>query len=308
MLNRMIAVVLLLFTLTANAQTKPVKIVIPFGVGGLVDNSSRRLQEALTQELGRSIQIDPRPGAAGYIGLKHLASSKSDEVLITVIDALALANVILLHDDVAFEDFKYIAQLGISTSMALAVKKGSTIKNLDQWRTQGRSMNVGINGLGGTHHYYQWTLETQAKLPTTYVPYKGVNEMLNNLIGGHIDAGWANLPALEPHVQSGKIDIIAVVHPQRADIMPNVPTLKELGFTVQIAKWLVISNSTADPAMLKQVEQTLIKLVNDPQFVQTMRTTGIIVEPKLVDQAQQSITSSLTQQIKFIEYVKTQRN
>jgi hypothetical protein len=60
--------------------------------------------------------------------------------------------------------------------------------------------------------------------------------------------------------------------------------------------------------MLKQVEQTLIKLVNDPQFVQTMRTTGIIVEPKLVDQAQQSMTSSLTQQIKFIEYVKTQRN
>jgi tripartite-type tricarboxylate transporter receptor subunit TctC len=169
-------------------------------------------------------------------------------------------------------------------------------------------MNVGINGLGGTHHYYQWTLETQAKLPTTYVPYKGVNEMLNNLIGGHIDAGWANLPALEPHVQAGKIDIIAVVHPQRADIMPNVPTLKELGFTVQITKWLVISNSTADPATLKQVEQALVKLVNDPQFVQTMRTTGIIVEPKLVDQAPQSITSSLTQQIKFIEYVKTQRN
>ena len=298
---------LLLFTLTAHAQ-KPIKIVIPFGVGGLVDNSNRRLHEALTQELGRLIQIDPRPGAAGYIGLKHMATVKNDEVVITVIDAMALSNVILLHDDVALEDFKYIGQLGVTTSVALAVRKGSTLKNIDAWRTQGRSINVGINGFAGAHHYYNWLFESQTRIPMTYIPYKGVNEMLNNLIGGHIDAGWANLLALEAQEQSGKIDIVAVVHPQRADTMPNVPTFGELGIkTPGNAKWLVISNDTTDLVTVKQIEQALVKLVNDPRFVQIMRTTGIIIEPKLVDQAKTSMTASLKQQTKFIEYIKTTR-
>lgn len=309
MFNRIIAVLLLLFTFTAQAQQKPIKIVTPFGVGGLTDNANRRLQEALTVELGRSIQIESRPGAAGYIGLKHIASTKNDEVLITIIDVMALSNVILLHDNIALEDFRYIGQLGISTSIALAVKKGSSLKNIDVWRTQSRPVNVGINGLAGAHHYYQWLLETQAKLPTTYVPYKGVSEMLNNLIGGHIDAGWANLPSLEPHEQAGRIDIIAVVHPQRADTMPHVPTFRELGVAIPSStKWLLVSNDTADLVTLRQIERAIVKLVNDPQFVQIMKTTGIIIEPKLVDQAARSMTAGIQQQVKFIEYIKAQRN
>ena len=306
MFNRLIAVLLLLCTLTVNAQPKPIKIVVPFGVGGLVDNANRRLQEALTTELGRSIVVEPRPGAAGYIGLKYMAATKTDEVLITIIDAMAVSNVILLHDDIVYEDFRYIAQLGVTTSVAMAVKKGSPLKNIDAWRTRGRPVNVGINGIAGAHHYYSWLFETQAQVPITYVPYKGVSEMLNNLIGGHIDVGWANLPSLEPHAQSGRIEIVAVVHPQRADTMPDVPTFGELGIKTPLnAKWLVISNNTTDLATLRQVEQALVKLVNDPQFTQIMRTTGIILEPKLVDQARQSMTASLKQQTKFIEYIKT---
>ena len=308
MFNRIIVVLLLVFTLTAHAQQKPIKIVIPFGVGGLVDNSNRRLHEALTVELGRPIQIDSRPGAAGYIGLKHMAGVKNDEVLITIIDAMALSNVILLHDDVALEDFKYIVQLGVTTSVALAVKKGNPLKSLDAWRTQGRSINVGINGLAGAHHYYTWLLETQTRIPMTLVPYKGVSEMLNNLIGGHIDAGWSNWPALEPHVLAGRIDIVAASHTQRSEAAPDIPTFSELGIkTSGNAKWLVISNDTTDLVTLKQIEQSLVKLVNDPQFTQTMRTTGIIIEPKLIDQAKRSMATTLQQQTKFIEFIKTQR-
>ena len=309
MFNRIIAIFLLLFTLTAYAQPKPIKIVIPYGVGGLVDNSNRRLQEALSAELNRPIQIDSRPGAAGYIGLKHMATNKGDEVMITILDAMAISNVILLHDDIALEDFKYLVQIGVTTSVALAVKKGSPLKNIEQWKTLGRPVNVGINGIGAAHHYYSWLMESQAKLNITYVPYKGVNEMLNNLIGGHIDAGWANLPSLETHEQAGKIDIVAVVHPQRAESAPHVPTFRELGVTTPFnAKWLLISNDTTDLATVKQVETTLVKLINDAQFAQTMKNTGINVEPKLVGQAQQSMTASLKQQTKFIEYIKaTQR-
>lgn len=309
MFNQIIAAILLLFTFTVEAQTKPIKIVIPFGVGGLVDNANRRLQEALVQELGRPVQLEPKPGAAGYIGLKHMATNKSDEVLISIMDAMAIANVILLYDDVDLEDFKYLTQIGVTTSIALAVRKGSNLKNIDAWRNYtGRPINVGINGIGGAHHYYSWIFENQAQTAITYVPFRGVNEMLANLFGGHIDAGWANLPSLEAHEQAGKIDIVAVAHPTRPETMPHVPTFRELGIiTPPNAKWLLISNDTTDLATMRQVEAAVIRLLNNPQFVQTMRTTGIIVEPKLIDQAKASMTASLKQQAKFVEHVKTLR-
>jgi tripartite-type tricarboxylate transporter receptor subunit TctC len=198
MFNRIIAIVLLLFTLTAYAQTKPIKVVIPFGVGGLVDNLNRRFAEALENELGRTIQIEQKPGAAGYIGLKHIATNKSDEVFLSVIDAMAVSNVILLQKDIEVEDFKYIAQLGITTSIGLAVKKGSPYRTVADLRAhRGKSINVGINGIGGAHHYYNWLLSNQLpNTPIKEIPYKGVNEMLQDLLGGHIDAMWANLSSL----------------------------------------------------------------------------------------------------------------
>ena len=308
MFNRIIAILLLLVTLTAQAQNKPIKVVIPFGVGGLVDNLNRRFAEALEEELNRKVILDARPGAAGYIGLKHMAQNKNDEILISVIDAMAVSNVILLHNDIVEQDFRYVTQLGITTSIALAVKKGSPLKTVNDWRNyRGRTINVGINGLAGAHHYYNWLFSSQLpNTPITEIAYKGVNEMLQNLIGGHIDAGWGNLASLELQAQAGNIEIVAIIQQQRLDTSPDVPTFAEQGITMpQNAKWLLISNQTTDLTTIQQIDRAVRKLMTDPKFVQTIRNVGLVFEPKLADQAQNSMQSSLKQQTKFIEYYKS---
>jgi tripartite-type tricarboxylate transporter receptor subunit TctC len=310
MFNRIIAICLLLCTLTAYAQPKPIKVVIPFGVGGLVDNLNRRFAEALEEELGRRIVIEPKPGAAGYIGLKQIAQSQSDEVQITVIDAMAVSNVILLHNDINVANFRYLTQLGTTTSIALAVKKGSPLKTVAALRAhRDRPLMIGINGLAGAHHYYNWLLSNQLpNTPITEVPYKGVNEMLNNLIGGHIDAGWANLASLELQEQAGTIEIIAIIQQQRVDTSPHVRTFTEQGIRMpQNAKWLLITNNTTDAETVRQIDAAVRKLMRNPQFVQLIRTTGLVLEPTLVDNAERSMTDSLQQQTKFIEYIKSQR-
>ena len=308
MFNRIIAVVLLLFTLTAQAQTKPIKVVIPFGIGGLVDNLNRRFAEALEEELGRKIVIEPKPGAGGYIGLKQIAQARSDEVQITVIDAMAVSNVILLHNDIEVNNFRYLTQLGITTSVALAVKKGSGLKTVADWRNyRGRTLNVGVNGLAAAHHYYNWLLASQLpNTPITEIPYKGVNEMLNNLIGGHIDAGWGNLASLELQEQAGTIEIVAIIQQQRVETSPNVRTFAEQGIKMpQNAKWLLITNNTTDVDTVRQIDLAIRKLMRNAQFVQLIRTTGLVLEPNLADNAERSMADSLQQQIKFIEYIKT---
>ena len=308
MFNRIIAIVLLLFTLTAQAQTKPIKVVIPFGIGGLVDNLNRRFAEALEEELGRKIVIEPKPGAGGYIGLKQIAQARSDEVQITVIDAMAVSNVILLHNDIEVNNFRYLTQLGITTSVALAVKKGSGLKTVADWRNyRGRTLNVGVNGLAAAHHYYNWLLASQLpNTPITEIPYKGVNEMLNNLIGGHIDAGWGNLASLELQEQAGTIEIVAIIQQQRVETSPNVRTFAEQGIKMpQNAKWLLITNNTTDVDTVRQIDLAIRKLMRNAQFVQLIRTTGLVLEPNLADNAERSMADSLQQQIKFIEYIKT---
>lgn len=310
MFNKWLMAFLLLFSLSAEAQQRPIKVVVPFGVGGLVDNLSRRFAEALEDDLGRRVIIEAKPGAAGYIGLKQLAMNKGDEVLITVIDAMAVSNVILLHNDIVYEDFRYITQVGVTTSIALAVKKGSPIKNIADLRAyRGRPLNIGINGLGGAHHYYNWLLTNQLPdTPITEVAYKGVNEMLQNLIGGHIDLGWSNLASLEQQAQAGTIEIVGIIQQQRVETSPGVLTFAEQGIKMPLnAKWLIISNQTTDLATVNQVDRAVRRLLSDAKFAQIIRTTGLILEPKLADQAATSMAASLKQQVKFIEYYRTQR-
>ena len=134
MFNKIIALLLLSVALTAQAQ-KPIKIVIPFTPGGVVDASNRIIHSALERELGQQVNIETRPGAGGQIGLRYIAQNKTDDVLITFIDAIALANVIALDVQVELEDFRYISQIGRSTGLALIVKKGSPLKDLNYWRT-----------------------------------------------------------------------------------------------------------------------------------------------------------------------------
>lgn len=124
MFNKIIAILLLAVSLSAQAQQKPIRMVIAFGASGVTDILTRKFEEPLEKELGRKIIIDPRAGAAGYIAFKHMVNVRSDEVVIAITDSMALTNVMLLYDDVNVDDFKYVAQLGTTQGLVLAVRKG----------------------------------------------------------------------------------------------------------------------------------------------------------------------------------------
>jgi tripartite-type tricarboxylate transporter receptor subunit TctC len=104
MFNKIIAILLLVCSLSAEAQQKPIRMVIAFGASGITDILTRKFEEPLEKELGRKIIIDPRAGAAGYIAFKHMVNVRSDEVVIAITDSMALTNVMLLYDDVNVDD------------------------------------------------------------------------------------------------------------------------------------------------------------------------------------------------------------
>jgi len=302
MFNKIIAVLLLSLACTAQAQ-KPIKIIIPFTPGGAVDTTNRVLHAALERELDQQIGIESRPGAAGQIGLRHIAQNKSNEVLITFIDAIALANVIALDVQVALEDFNYLNQIGRSSGLALVVKKGSPLKDLNSWRTyKGKPISIGSNGFGGAHHFYSWNLNNQVAFPRTDVFFKGINEALPMVIGGHMDAMWGQVALIEGYERDGKIDVVVATSKGSSN---NFTTFRELGIDVPTTKWIVISNQTTDTATVRTVETTINKLLTNSEFVKNLQTSGITPEPGLTTRSKETTLQALQQQRKFVEYVKS---
>lgn len=306
MFSKIIAGLLLLVSLTVSAQQKPIKIIVPFGVGGLVDIANRQLEVALENELGRKISVEYKPGAAGLIGIRHIAQNKTDDVLITIIDSIALANIMSLNDDVGFNDVNYISQIGRTNSIAIAVPKGSPLRNIEGWRNyRGPPITIGANGVGGAHHFYSWIFTNQLGVERTDVFYKGVNEMSANLVGGHINAMWANLASLEQLEQAGKIDIVAINNSKRLETIPHVPTFQEIGIPMVPAKWLLIGNNTTDTQTVKVIETAVNKLLNTADFVRSLKNIGLVVEPGSISGSKSTMEQTLRQQSKFVEYVKT---
>jgi tripartite-type tricarboxylate transporter receptor subunit TctC len=302
MFNKIIALLLLSVALTAQAQ-KPIKIVIPFTPGGVVDASNRIIHSALERELGQQVNIETRPGAGGQIGLRYIAQNKTDDVLITFIDAIALANVIALDVQVELEDFRYISQIGRSTGLALIVKKGSPLKDLNYWRTyKGNPITVGANGLGGAHHFYSWNLNNSIPFPRTDIFFKGINEALPMVIGGHMDAMWGQVASLEGYERDGKIEVVVATSKGSSN---TFTTFKELGIEMPTTRWIVISNQTTDVATVKNIEMAISRLINNSEFVKSLQVAGITSEPGLTSQSKSSTMQALQQQRKFVEYVKT---
>jgi len=308
MFNRIIAILLLVCSLSVQAQQKPIRIVVAFGAGGITDILTRKFEEPLEKELGRQLIIDARPGAGGYIAFKHMANAKSEEIVIAITDSMALSNVMLLYDDVNIDDFKYVAQLGSTQGLVLAVRKGSPLKNFDYWRNyRGPPLNIGVNGMGAAHHFYSWTLSNQVHFPKTDIYYKGSGDMITQVIGGHVDAIWSNLASIIQFENTGKVDIVAVTANKRNELLPNTPTFKELGISLPSKPmFIVIANNTTDVATLRDVERAVAKLLNNPEFVKSL-SLELSMEPGSGADARADTEKYLRAQAKFVEYVKTLR-
>jgi tripartite-type tricarboxylate transporter receptor subunit TctC len=141
--------------------------------------------------------------------------------------------------------------------------------------------------------------------PRTDIFFKGVNEALPMVIGGHMDAMWTQFTSVEKFEQEGKIDVVAINSVKRNPNAPHIPTFRELGIDSPGAKWIVISNLTTDLNTVKNIETTINKLLNNAEFVKSLQTSGIVTDLASNSRGKESTIQSLQQQRKFVEYVKT---
>jgi tripartite-type tricarboxylate transporter receptor subunit TctC len=220
----------------ASAQqypTKPVRIVAPFGAGGLVDVLSRAVGEKLRASLGQPIIVDNRPGSGGNIGADIVAKAEPDGYTLLMSSAGILSINEALYPKMSFNPQTAFAPITLVAEMNMlaVVNSGSPIKTAGDLiaaaRKEPGKLNFGSPGNGTTGHLGMELFQHAAKVKLTHVPYKSAAEAVIALMGNQIQGVFDNPPTVLPHIRAGRLRALAYAAPKRSPLLPDVPTFDE---------------------------------------------------------------------------------
>ncbi|MBL0085408.1 MAG: tripartite tricarboxylate transporter substrate binding protein [Ideonella sp.] len=226
--------------------SKSITIVVAYPPGGDTDAIARVYAEKLAARLGQQVIVDNRPGASGTIGSAAVAKAAPDgyTLLFTPSTFPIAQHVLKVGANVAHDvnnDFTPLIKTG-NIPLLLVTSPATGIKDARQLIADakaGKALTYGTPGAGSPMHIAAEMLNTDAGIRIAHVPYRGVAPVVTDTLGGHVSVGWITPGAVAAHVNGGKLMALATAERQRTRLMPNVPTLVELGYKdLEISAWM----------------------------------------------------------------------
>jgi tripartite-type tricarboxylate transporter receptor subunit TctC len=225
--------------------TKPIRILVPFAPGGFVDTAARIVGQKLHERWGQQVIVENRPGGNGFIAVSAAAKSPADGYTLLMAHTGEFVVNPAVFKDVPYEldrDFTAITMIN-DAPIVWAVNNGAPYKTIQELMAAARANpgKIGVSSPGNgsiNHLVLEWlTLNTGAKF--LHVPYKGGAPAMAATAGGEVPSGLAALSSAMPHIQSGRVRIVAVTTPQRTPVNMEWPTLLESGVRdVQSSIWV----------------------------------------------------------------------
>ena len=216
--------------------SKQIQIVIPFAPGD-TDNMIRPFADRMGEFLGQPVILNFKAGAGGAIGAGAVALSKPDGLTLVGTSPGSIVVVPLANKDVkySFESFEPIASLSEGGMILLVAKNApwKTLKELvDYSKAHPSEINYTTSGAMGITHLLAEIFSKEAGVNWTHIPEKGSGPAINSLLGGHVQLSCAAVGAAQPQIEAGTLRPLAVFSQQRLKSLPDVPTLKELGYKI----------------------------------------------------------------------------
>ncbi len=251
---------------------RPISFICPWPAGGTADQSMRALCGVASRVMGQPIAVENKAGAAGMIGAKALASAKPDGYTIgqIPISVTRFAQLGTLQADPR-KDFTYLARTSGQT-FGIAVQATAPFKTLkdlvDHAKANPGKLTYAHAGIGGATHVGMEEFAAAAGIQLSHVPYKGGAEALQGVLGGHVDA-LADSSSWAPHVEAGKLRLLATWGEQRTARFKDTPTLKESGYNVVVdAPNGIGAPKGMDPAVAQKLRDAFRQAVASPEFKQ----------------------------------------
>ena len=252
------ALILAVAASPAQAQStypdRPVKILVPFAVGGLADLLARTLAQKISEQTGKSVVVDNKTGAGGLIGYEAGAKPPADgytdvatDVTYTMMPALYKK----LPWNPQTEQLAPVAMIG-SVPFAIVVRKDAGVNNLAEWiaKAKGTSakLNYGSAGVGSVNHVVTELFSGIAGIQMVNVPYRGMGEAITGMLNNSVDVLITALPTAVGQVRNGNVRALAVTAAKRSSVLTDVPATTEAGTRFVASNWIGLTAPANTPA------------------------------------------------------------
>ena len=265
-------------SMPARAQafpSRPITLYCAFPAGGPTDQVFRALGEAAAKHLGQQVLVENKPGAGGTLAALSMRNARPDGHTLAQMP-MGLFRIPHMQKTPTFDpiaDFTYVVNL-TGYTFGLVVPSDSPIKDVKDFVAWAKAnpgkLSYGSTGVGTSPHLAIEEFADRAGIQLNHVPFKGSADLLQALLGGHIMAG-SDSTGWAPHVESGRLRLLATYGSKRTKKWPNVPTLTELGYqTVSDSPFGLGGPKGMDPAVVNTLQEALRKALDDPKVQQML--------------------------------------
>jgi tripartite-type tricarboxylate transporter receptor subunit TctC len=265
---------------------KPIRWVVAYPAGGGSDFLARQLAPQLGKQLGQTLIIDNRPGAAGIIGTDNAAKSAPDGYTIVTGDNGAMVFHSAMYRKLPY-DPKELVPVGFMARfpLILAVNPSAGFTSakqlLDEVRKNPGKYSYASPGIGSPHHLAMELLKERTQSFIVHVPYRGTAPAVQDVIGGQVPMMVLDTAAGLPQIRAGKVKALAVMSPRRIPSLPDVPTLDEIGvksFDVTAWQGLFVPKGTP-PDIVNRLSAEMSKAITTPEVKARLEDFGLDVTP-----------------------------
>jgi tripartite-type tricarboxylate transporter receptor subunit TctC len=261
--------------------SRPVRVIVPFAPGGPNDLIVRLVAPQLAESLGQPFLVENRAGAGGNIGTDYVAKSAPDGyTLLSVGPGSLIINPLMgkVPYDTA-RDFAPVTLMARAPNALVAhpsVPARSVAELIALARSKPGAINYGSGGVGSTPHLCAALFAAMAGVALTHVPYKGTAPATADLVGGQVQIAFLGIPAVLPHVKSGRLRALAVTGLQRSPELPGVPTVDESGVPgYEVSPWygLLAPAGTPRPVVARLASEAA-RIVHTPELKEKLAAHG----------------------------------
>jgi tripartite-type tricarboxylate transporter receptor subunit TctC len=274
----------------ANAQdadypTRPIRVVVPYPAGGLVDLITRVVTDRMAQTLGQQFVVENRAGANGTIATAAVAHADADGYTLLMITDSHGVNP-LFYRNLSYDSARDFAPIGLigKSPLVLTVHVSVPARTVPELialaRANPGTLTYGSIGVGSASHLAGELFKVRAGVDLVHVPYRGGAPAVNDLIAGHLKAMFLTPVSGLPHIRAGRLAPLAIAAAQRFELMPEVPTMAEAGVPIEAAYWIGMAAPAATPpAVVARLETALAAAVAAPEVQKRLTEMGAVVTP-----------------------------
>jgi tripartite-type tricarboxylate transporter receptor subunit TctC len=270
---------------TAQAQdypSRPMRLILPYNPGGIVDYVGRTIGQGLSQAAGQSVVPENKPGAGGILGTHTVATSDPDGYTLLLMDPAIVVNSVL-QTDINYDLFKDLKVVSVVSSSPLVLVTAPSLpvtsfkEFVDYAKANPGKLNYASAGVGTTPHLAGELLRMRTGIDATHVPYRGIAGSFADLMTGKVQFSFSSIPGAKPFTDDNRLRALATTGGQRSPAYPDLPTVGEAGLSgYQVDLWLAVFVPSATPdAVVATLSAKLKQTIDDPTTKAALAKFGV---------------------------------